>query len=295
MAQKIAIVGVGAIGSVVAASLAQTGRHELFLCVRRPLPSLTVESAEGSQVVEGKVLTDPNAAAAVDWVIIATKAYDAAGAVPWLKKLRGKNTPVAVVQNGVEHRTRYAAYVPDEFIVPVMVDCPAEREKPELVRKRGPIRLRAPAGAQGQGFVDLFSGSDADAAVTDDIVTVLWRKLCGNSVGVISAITLRATEVMSDEAVAELGRAIVRECVAVGRAEGAKLDDGVPDAVVQANRGAPPDFLNSMHADRLAGRPMESDARNGVIVRLGKKHGIPTPYNYMGQVLLEAAAKRPAR
>ena len=39
---KVAIVGVGAIGSVVAALLEQSGRHEVILCVRRPLAGLTV-------------------------------------------------------------------------------------------------------------------------------------------------------------------------------------------------------------------------------------------------------------
>jgi len=33
---------------------------------------------------------------------------------------------------------------------------------------------------------------------------------------------------------------------------------------------------------------MEIDARNGVIVRLGSKHGIPTPVNQMMVALLEA-------
>jgi 2-dehydropantoate 2-reductase len=44
-----------------------------------------------------------------------------------------------------------------------------------------------------------------------------------------------------------------------------------------------------MYADRIAGRSMEIDARNGVIVRLGRKHGIPTPLNILLVGLLEAA------
>jgi 2-dehydropantoate 2-reductase len=50
-----------------------------------------------------------------------------------------------------------------------------------------------------------------------------------------------------------------------------------------------PDSINSLHADRLAGRSMEIDARNGVIVRLGRRHGIATPVNEMIVALLEAA------
>jgi 2-dehydropantoate 2-reductase len=39
----------------------------------------------------------------------------------------------------------------------------------------------------------------------------------------------------------------------------------------------------------MAGRPMEIDARNGAIVRFGRKHGIPTPLNEMAVALLVAA------
>ncbi len=49
--------------------------------------------------------------------------------------------------------------------------------------------------------------------------------------------------------------------------------------------------MNSIHADRAAGRPMELDARNGVIVRLGRRHGIATPYNDMAVALLAAMAR----
>ncbi len=84
-------------------------------------------------------------------------------------------------------------------------------------------------------------------------------------------------------------RTLVRECVAVGRAEGATLPDSIPDDIVAGARRAPRDAGNSMLADRRAGRPMEIDARNGVIVRLGSKHGISAPMNALMVTLLEAA------
>jgi 2-dehydropantoate 2-reductase len=84
-------------------------------------------------------------------------------------------------------------------------------------------------------------------------------------------------------------RALVRECVAVGRAEGATLEDSLPDDIVERTRRGPRDAGNSMYADRLAGRRMEYDARNGVITRMGKKHDIPAPMNALMAALLEAA------
>jgi len=90
----------------------------------------------------------------------------------------------------------------------------------------------------------------------------------------------------------EVALQIIRECAAVARAEGAHLEENVADLVLAAQRAAPVDSINSMLADRLAGRPVEIDARNGVIVRLGQKHGIATPSNGMAVALMEALIQR---
>ena len=76
--------------------------------------------------------------------------------------------------------------------------------------------------------------------------------------------------------------------LAIGRAAGADLDLHLVDSVILRLKSAPPDTKNSLLADRLAGKRMEIDARNGVIVRLGREHGIPTPMNAMIVALLEA-------
>jgi 2-dehydropantoate 2-reductase len=83
----------------------------------------------------------------------------------------------------------------------------------------------------------------------------------------------------------------MRECIAVARAEGAALDDSMIEGTLDIFRKGPADILNSLHADRLAGRRMEIDARNGAVVRFGRKHGIPTPCNQMVVALLEKLAE----
>jgi 2-dehydropantoate 2-reductase len=290
---RVAIVGVGAIGGVVASLLQSAGRHEVVLCTRRPLSGLVVETPDGATLINGTVLTNAADAHPVDWVIVATKAYDVEGAAQWLKGLCAKDAAVVVLQNGVEHRERFAPFVPMEKIVPVIVDCPAERKAPDRVVQRGPMSLKVPEGALGAEFVELFAGTAADAAVVSDWVTVAWRKLCHNAAGAISTLLLKPNGVMQDEKLGDVALQIVRECVAVGRAEGAALGDSVPEDVLAAYRRAAPDGVNSLLADRMAGRPMEIDARNGVIVRMGKKHGIATPSNSMAVALLEAMV-RPA-
>jgi 2-dehydropantoate 2-reductase len=276
---------------VVAALLQSAGRHELVLCTRSPLAKLEVETPGGLLEIEATFVSDPAEAPAVDWVFVATKAYDVAGAAKWFERLRKHGAPIAVLQNGVEHRERFAPYVELQYLLPVIVDCPAERKSPERIVQRGGMSLKVPPGDLGGAFIELFADTAADAAVVTDFVTVAWRKLCHNSAGVLSALLLQPAGIMRNEAIGEVALQIVRECVAVGRAEGAQLDDSVPEAVLKASRAAPADSVNSIYADRLGGRPMEIDARNGVIVRLGKKHGIPTPDNSMAVALLDARAQ----
>jgi len=285
---NIAIVGPGAIGAVIAGLLEKRGGHTLTLCARRPVAGLTVELSSGPVKLTAAVLTDPTQARPVDWVLVTTKAYDAAGAAVWFPALVGPQTVVAVLQNGVEHRERFSRWLAPERILPVMVDLPAERPAPEHVIQRGPGRMAVPAGAEGTRFVALFSGTALDVKAVDDFKSVAWRKLCLNSAGIINALLLKPAGVFRDETVGRLAREIVRECIAVGRAEGAVLEDGLADTVLENCRKAPPDSVNSLHADRAAGRPMEIEARNGAIVRFGKKHGIPTPCNEMAAILLAA-------
>jgi 2-dehydropantoate 2-reductase len=285
---RVAVVGVGAIGGVLAALLETTGLHEITLCTRRPVKELTVKTPDGVVVVNARNLTAPALAHAVDWVLVATKTYDAAGAGEWLRGLARNGAGVAVVQNGVEHRERLAPYVDPKSIVPVVIDCPVERQADGTVVQRGKVTMKVEQGPLGEGLKQLFLGSKVDVELVEDFKTAAWRKLCTNAAGAINALTMKPAGVFQNEAVAKLALELVAEVIAVGRAEGAQLADSVGRQVVDMYRGQPADSVNSLLADKLAGRRMEVDARNGVIVRLGAKHGIATPLNQMAVAVLEA-------
>jgi 2-dehydropantoate 2-reductase len=284
----IAIVGPGAIGGILAAWLAQDPDNDVTVCARTSFDRLEVETPAGRIQALPRVLTDPADVTPVDWVLVATKAYDVDGAARWLAGLRRRDTPVVVLQNGVEHVERFAPYVARESILPAVIDCPAERTAPGRMRQRGPSWIVVPDSEHGRAFVPLFARTNFDVS-TGDFTTRAWGKLCINAPGAISAILLKPTGVVQLEPIAELTRGMVRECLAVGRAEGAALEDAIVEQVVEGARRAPADSINSLLADRLAGRPMEIDARNGAVVRVGRKHGIPTPLNEMAVALLVAA------
>jgi len=285
----ITLIGPGAIGSMLAAWLAQKPEHRITVAARTPFDSILLDTPGGRIEAAPRVITDPAQASASDWVLVATKAYHSIDAARWFGKSIGPRTRLAVIQNGVEHVERFARYVDADRIVPVMIDCPASRTAPGRVTQGGPIHIAVPAGANGADFVGLFAGLDQDVRETPDFKTTAWKKLCLNSAGVVQSVLLAPAGISHHDGVADILRAIVRECIAVGRARGAVLGDEIADEIVDRMRRGPRDASNSMLADRRAGRPMEIDARNGVIVRYGREHGIPTPLNALMVAMLEAA------
>jgi 2-dehydropantoate 2-reductase len=285
---SILLVGPGAIGATLAAWLAQDDRNHVSVAVRTPIDSLEVTTPQGIIRAKPQVLTDPAQAQHVDWILVATKTYDSEAAAEWFAGATGKHTRLAVIQNGVEHVARFEKHFERERIVPVMIDLPAERTAPGRTVQKGPAKMVVPAGKNGADFVKLFAATNFDMQQTEDFTTAVWKKLCLNCAGAVLAVVAKPAAIAHHDGVAEIMRTLVRECVAVGRAEGATLEDSIPDEIVERTRRGPRDSGNSMYADRIAGKPMEYDARNGVIARLGRRHGIEAPMNALMATLLEA-------
>ena len=290
MPQRIALIGPGAIGGSIAAHLIASRNCRLSLAARTPFTTLSLELPDGSKLEsQPEFLSAPvPPAEPFDWVFIATKAYDVAGTVAWLRALVGPATRVAVIQNGVEHRERFREHVPEARLLPVVIDLPAERVAPGTIRQRRVGVVRVPDAPIGRDFVVLFDGTAIDAKVSADFATAAWRKLAINAPGAINAILLQPNRTVLGPAMGALMHGMMLEVLAVARAEGASLTDEVAGEILGMMRASAPDGINSLHADRLAGRRMEADARNGAVVRAGRRHGIPTPLNSMALTLLEA-------
>lgn len=282
---KVAIIGAGALGCTLGAWLMRNSQVELSFCVRTGFERLEVQTPEGNLEFRPRLWSTLDEAEQVDWAIVVTKTYDAPGAAKWLEAAAGANTRVAVVQNGVEHLSRFPELNP-ACVVPVCADIPAERQAPGVVNQRRIGILTVPAGPNGEALRELFKASPIEFRLTNDWATVAWRKLAINCAGAVNALTGHPDRIFAQPDAAGLLRELVTECLAVGRAEGAILPDDLADQVLIALRSGAPDGVNSILADRLAGRPTEADARNGVIARLGRRHGIDAPYNRMADAIL---------
>ncbi|WP_374406491.1 2-dehydropantoate 2-reductase [Pelagerythrobacter sp.] len=284
---RVAIIGPGAVGGTIAAWLANVG-HDVRLCARTPFERVRLTHPAGVIDTALPVHTDPADASSVDVVISATKAYDSEAAAQWLPHLLDDHTILAVFQNGVEHREPFSHALEDTRLAPAVVDIPAEREAPGVIAQRRFGSITLADDAPGRSVAGLFADTPIETVLTDDLLTVAWRKLALNCAGIVNTITLKPAAIAHDPDAALAMRMLIAECAAVGRAEGANLPSSLIEEVIDHCRAAAPDSINSLHADRLAGRSMEVDARNGVIVRLGRLHGIPTPANELAIALLKS-------
>ena len=181
-----------------------------------------------------------------------------------------------MLQNGIDHVERVGPLVGDADVLPVVNWCPVEPVAPGRVRQRDALRLAVPAGAAGEGLAALLgatptspsaapSSARRGASCAPTRCRASWRSPAGPA------------EIFALDDVREVARALAHECAAVARAEGVELTDRDADDVIAWLEALPKDAGSSILTDRLAGRALEWEARNGVIGRLGRRHGVRDP------------------
>lgn len=284
---RVAVIGAGAIGGVVATAAADSG-HEVTLCVRTPIDRLVLLRGSEELVPALNIARDPRDVQPADVVWLTTKTTDIPSSGPWLEQLCTPATLVAAAQNGLDHQAHLAPYLPAGRVAPAFAYMAAERLGPGRIRHISGNQIVVPAADQAV-IADTVAAGGLEVVGVADLVTAAWRKLLGNLVAnPITALTMRRIGVMHDPGIADLARGILLEAVQVGRAEGADLRDEYIEAIVVATGRYGKETGSSMLYDRLAGRPLEHQFLTGEVVRRAAAHGIPVPLNAAILALLDA-------
>ncbi|KRB77780.1 hypothetical protein ASE01_06190 [Nocardioides sp. Root190] len=292
--RHVLVIGAGAIGGLVAARLAENPRLSVTLGSRSPLPGLRFSEA-GPDPVDVRIALDPDGVPPADWVVVATKAYDATGLGRWLGAPCCAGARFAVAQNGVDQVERIARFVDPARVVPAIVTYGAERPAPGEVLQTLAGLVRVPAGSLGEDFAALARGSSLEVEVVDDFVTALWSKLVLNLVSnsLTTLADVAVQEVARRPALRRIADDLILECCLVGRQVGADLDPDRFRRMVDSFADFPDALHSSMWQDRQAGRPFEHDAISGVVVREGERHGIDVPVARTVTALLDALSPAP--
>lgn len=289
MADPVIVIGMGAIGTTIAAKIAQTGRP-IIACACSRIDEVILTDDAGTVRHSVQWIESPEQLPPAHWVLLATKIHHIPEVAPWLRRAGDANSRVLVLQNGVEHQQRVSRHT-IACVVPSLVYTNAERIAPGVVTRRTNSRdLVLPNDDPGREVAhELLADSGLRVELTDDFLTDSWVKLLTNlAANPISALTGRRVEVIREPLIATLAERVLAEAVAVGQAAGAQLTPAHAGETLAWLQALPEGSTTSMLQDRLAGRSLEVDGLTGVVVRLGEQYGIPTPANAGLLALLSA-------
>lgn len=318
----VVVIGGGAVGSVVAALIAGSGRRVMLvgrpgsgarepaeIVVRAPdggVRRVSVERADGTAGLGRPA-----------YVVLAVKMPDLAAAVEacalW------PDVAVVTLQNGIGAEELVAAAHPDAPLLAGSLTAPIDRMADGSLawRKRRGIAVGSVRGdttAVRAAIGDALAVGGLPVATVRDWRAMKWSKLLTNIVAnaVPALLDLDAAAVYADPRLFAVERAQVREALgvmqalhlapvglpgadvrwlALGFRAPAALAHPIMQRVVGGARGGKaPSLL--LHL-RAGGGPSESPWLNGGVAQAGAAAGVPTPVNAALVALMEAAAADP--
>jgi 2-dehydropantoate 2-reductase len=127
-----------------------------------------------------------------------------------------------------------------------------------------------------QALADAFRAAGLPVTLTQDIRTLIWRKLAFNlSAGPMCVLTeTPVLDTHTEPALIDCSGAMLTEAVAVAAAMGITLEMDIA-AIAETNRRLA--HRPSILQDLTSGRPMEIEALYGLPLELARLAGVPTP------------------
>lgn len=287
---RFAVLGAGALGSVLAGTLA--AEHSVTL-VGHESPhlgairdsGLTVERPNGSTESHRLDATqDHGAVSDADVLIVAVKAYDTVAAMDDVEPYLG-DVDVLTLQNGLGNAETIQTVVPPERVIAGTTTNGAYVGEPGVAHHTGwgettIGRLWAENDERVGTLAAAFRSVGFETSVTADVGRAIWQKVLVN-VG-INPITALAG--VQNGALVEVGpgrrllEAAVREAEMVANQEGHEFERD-PVAVTMDVARETADNWSSMRQDVERGSQTEIGALNGAIVELAEGHDLAVPVN----------------
>ncbi|MDF1750043.1 MAG: 2-dehydropantoate 2-reductase [Alphaproteobacteria bacterium] len=291
---KIAVIGVGAMGSVYAGLFAEKG-HDVWAidlwqdhldAIRDK--GLHLEGASGDRIIQGiQVSTKAQDAGQCDLYIIATKASGVGPAAQAIAPLMGPDSLVLTIQNGLGAGERIADHMPVGNVLLGVADGFGASMKGPGHAHHNAMNLIRIGEMQGgltprlENLADVWQQAGFKVKAFEDITQLIWEKFICNCTYSAPCTVFDCTleELMARPDWYKLALGCAQEVYALGQAKGIAFSFSDPIAYVRAFGEKMPKARPSMLLDHHAKRPSEIDAINGMAATLGGQLGIPTPYN----------------
>ena len=292
---KCAVVGPGALGCLLAASLGSVCDQPVWLVdhneERAQLlrqQGVVVEKGGRSERFAVRATADPAQVGFADLVLFCVKSTAVATTLNHIRPMMAEKSLLLAFQNGISHLEELKAFgLPGAWAVAVTA-MGATLLGPGRVRFGGSGLTRlgwvgAGCGKSAfglQGAADLLARTGMAVRVEPEILSHVWNKLLVN-VGINGLTALYQCPngglLAHPEAMARM-RAAVEEAAMVARAQGIAITAD-PVALTMEVCKATSANISSMLQDVRKGRATEISAINGAVVAIAKDLGISVPAN----------------
>jgi len=306
---KIAIVGSGGVGGYFGARLAASGQDVTFIARGSHLQALQkeglkVHSALGDlHLPEVKATNDTAVVGPVDVIMIAVKLWTTEEAAAAAKPMIGPNTVAVSFQNGVVAVDTLLPILGKEHVMGGVANIAALIEGPGVIRHNGNManlffgELDGKPSPRSQALQVACKIANVQAELVGDINRAIWEKFV--RLVTLSALTsltrMPVGPIRSDPDTRSLMQQVMEEVVAVGKAKGVKFDAALIADQMSKVDGYPATMVASMCGDLRRGNRLELPWLSGMVAKLGKELGVPTPANQFVYAALKLHANgRPA-
>lgn len=299
---KLAIIGPGALGCLLAAKLKGAG-VDVWLVDYRPErigllnhQGIILKAPDGTETTIKVPVGKADQAGPADLAILTVKAYQTRAAVSSLTALVGAGGLALTLQNGLGNLEEMAAVLGPERLLGGASILGATRlgEGQVLLAGLGSTSVGPPPGslvplAEAEAVAAIFRQAGMPCEVRSNIEAVLWEKLLVNvGINPLTAILrIKNGELPNLAPAWDLAVAASTEAQAVARAGGIALEVD-PAARLREVCSATAANRSSMLQDIAAGRPTEIEALNAQVAARGADYDLPTPVNHVLTQLIRA-------
>ncbi|MDG5493008.1 ketopantoate reductase family protein [Psychroserpens sp. SPM9] len=278
----IGILGVGAIGTVIACHLQEQIKNELFYFSRTKREQLHLISKTSTYTIPVDIQTETTTSPNLDWLIVCIKAHQYNDAQQWFSPLISSKTKVAVIRNGLHLKTPFLKFTSEAHILECSIDCPTQQSQNDYYEIHKTPIITVPKGSLASKFEALFDTSKIHIRQVDDYKTESWKKLCESAtLGAILCLHNDTCRIFKAENRQQEFKDLLQECIQVAIADGAQIESHFVDILMNKVLAYPDTKGSSMLTDLRHGNRLELEAKNGIISKLGNTYNVKTPINDM--------------
>ncbi len=291
---KIAVLGGGgAMGGLFGGYLARSGEDVVLLDVSRASvdainrDGLRIGEKDGSTAtLRVKASSEPSEIGPVDLVVNFVKCYNTEAAITAAAPMLGVSTAILTLQNGWGNADRIAAVAGRSRVMVGLTYHSGTLLGPGRVKHsgHGMTYVGELDGSQSQRLgtaVAACRKAGIETTASSRIIDEIWKKLALNVCTLPTSALLHfpAHELIQHEGTIALMEGLLREVVAVAKAQGINLDQAERWQAITGLLKQAIGARASMLQDVEASRQTEIDVVNGAIVEAGKRNSVPTPFN----------------